>query len=339
MKRGRIAIQLFGHLRSFQKTFDCFHKHIILPNLNNGWEVDVFLHTWDETDHSTVTWHNENGERRGRDITKDVLTFIDTKYSPKGFLIEKQLETEKTIIIEKIAGAPRAYNGIVNIAYTQYKVNELRKNYGKLHGIEYDHVIVTRPDILFHQAFDIKRFLGVYNHYNWNVPKNGLFFGYNLFSRGEVEDQNLLGGIDLIFFGNSQSIDKAVSYYTKFEDNSVNSKVLSEDFYCLETFWFKHWIDVGLEPIRLKYFQFSSFNIIRNEEEYEKAMGTAKEHAESIRLIKVNNVNNFDQNIVFEPTNNNPIRPAKKKDKILKIATCWIPVKKIRKKLRNKFGG
>jgi hypothetical protein len=294
----RVAIQLFGHLRSFKKTFDSFYQNIILPNQNAGYELDVFMHTWDETDHSTITWHNQAGERRGREVTEEIIDFIKKKYTPRKLLIEKQVDAEEFIIKEKILGAPRAYKGVVNVAYTKYMSTRLRREYEKECGISYDYVILTRPDILFHQPFAIDGFLLVYGHYGWPVPENGLFFGYNFFSRGDVEEPRLLGGIDIIFFGRPTAIDKATSFYELVENGTVTTQEVEADFYCFEVFWYRYWISQGLEPIRIKYIQFSSFNIIRNEEEYTNAISGNQQAKNYIHSLKINQANGYDQNFI-----------------------------------------
>jgi len=294
----RAAIQLFGHLRSFRKTFDSFFKHIILPNQKAGYEVDVFMHTWDETDHSTITWHNQAGEQRGREVDESAIDFIKKNYKPKKLSIEKQVEAEEFIITEKILGVPRAYKGVVNVAYTKYRSSRLRREYENERGITYDYVILTRPDILFHQPFDIDRFLLVYKYYGWPAPENGLFFGYNFFSRGEAEEERLLGGIDIIFFGGPAAIDKATSFYALVKNGKITPQEVGADFYCFEVFWYRYWISQGLAPVRIKYIQFSSFNIIRNEEEYSSALAGNHQAQKNIHSLKINVVNGYDQNAI-----------------------------------------
>lgn len=295
----RIAIQLFGHLRSFRKTYQGFYENIILPNEKAGYKIDIFLHTWNETDHSTITWHNQNGELRGKEIDDEVIEFIEKNYKPKKYMIEPQVAADDYIITEKIAGVPRAYKGVVNVSYTKYMANKLRLDYEKEHKIKYDYVIVTRPDILFHKPFDIDKLLYVYKNYGWEPPGNGLFFGYNLFSRGDVEDKHLLGGIDIIFFAKPENITKATSFYELVKNNKITPPEVGKDFYCFEIFWYNYWLSQGLEPIRVKYFQFSAFNIIRNEEEYNLAQNRFQEEELKIKNIKVNSFNNCDENVKF----------------------------------------
>ena len=49
----KIAVQIFGHLRTFKECFPFLKK-----NLLDKYDCDVFMHTWDTIDHSTKTWHN-----------------------------------------------------------------------------------------------------------------------------------------------------------------------------------------------------------------------------------------------------------------------------------------
>lgn len=42
----KLAIHLYGHLRTFQRTKDNFYKNLIEPNKKN-YEIDIFIHTYD----------------------------------------------------------------------------------------------------------------------------------------------------------------------------------------------------------------------------------------------------------------------------------------------------
>ena len=57
-----IAIQLFGHLRTFEQASSSFLQNVVEVNKADGHDVDIFIHTWDELDHSTVNYRNPNGE-------------------------------------------------------------------------------------------------------------------------------------------------------------------------------------------------------------------------------------------------------------------------------------
>lgn len=319
MSDKNIAVQLFGHLRSYKRTYKSFLKNIVEANIKNGYNIDIFIHTWNETDHSSITWHNWNGEKRGVIVNDTTLKQIKKIYNPKKILVSKQIELQDSIITEKIGKVPRAYKGVVNVAYTKYMSSELRKEYSKENNIKYDYIIVTRPDILFHSSFVIDDFLRIYQVYNWQIPQNGIFYGHNHFARGLVEDKYMIGGSDIIFFGSEYSIDKATNLYLKIKNNALDIDKIKNNFYCFEYFWYKHWLSQGLEPIKLKYFQFSDYNIIRNESEYESALKNSQNKKEEIYNLKVSSLDSRDNNDIYHINNKDKLSIREKIFSIKKI--------------------
>ena len=53
MDKKRLAIQFFGHTRTYKKTYESFLKNIVEPNLKDGWQIDIFIHTWDMSSSSS----------------------------------------------------------------------------------------------------------------------------------------------------------------------------------------------------------------------------------------------------------------------------------------------
>jgi hypothetical protein len=112
---------------------------------------------------------------------------------------------------------------------------------------------------------------------------------------------------------------------------------IAQDFYCFEIFWYDFWLRKGLEPIRLKYFQFSDYNIIRNEKDYGIATQNAKQKQAEVDGIKINLVNNANENIVFNLPNEQehtkaPVRSVqllKIKRELLKIFPYFLVKQKI----------
>lgn len=43
----RLAIHLYGHPRTYQRTRESFFRNIIESNKADGWEIDIFFHFWD----------------------------------------------------------------------------------------------------------------------------------------------------------------------------------------------------------------------------------------------------------------------------------------------------
>jgi hypothetical protein len=264
----RIAIQLFGHLRSFRMTYKSLIKNIVETNKQDGYDIDIFIHTWTETDHSDITWHNPNGKKRGVAMTENIKNEIYTFYKPKKILIEKQLETDDFIVHGKVR-KEFLYKIILNLAYTVYKSSELRRAYKDETGIVYDYVIVTRPDILFYKPFRLNSFLSVYEKYNMEVPKNALFVPYCFHNKeyndnkDVVYDRQFIIDTDLLFFAQEFVIDKATNIYSKL--NGKNSSIL-KDFYCNGFLWYHNWLDEQIEPIRLEYNERICFDIKRTNE-------------------------------------------------------------------------
>lgn len=264
----KIAIQLFGHLRTFEFTFETFKKNVLEPNIEDGYEIDIFIHTWNEIDHKTINYRNQNEKV----LTSEALPqkYIDKVYelyNPKKLLIEPQRDVDEYIISEKIGGFKRSIKGCLNMAYTLYKSSELRRNYALENKINYDFVIVTRPDIYFKKPFRIEGFLSVHKQLNLPAPvEKGLFYAFNPFGRGNgIEEPQMITGSDLIYFAHPENMDKATSLYENFDENiDVNN------FYCMEHWWAEYWKKQGLAPYPIKYRHVPEFEVIQNEEAKKK---------------------------------------------------------------------
>ena len=202
-----IAIQLFGHMRSFQKTYSSLQKHIIKVANRNGFDVDIFIHTWNEIEHTDIRHHYKMDiKNKGKPLLQKHIDFINSNYKPKSILIEKQLSlTEQEQIIAKKHNITDKISK--NMAYTFYKVNELRKDYEKKKNIKYDFVIITRPDIIFFEDFN---FDFVY-YFSKEDLNNTLFYTDAL--RYDIKDYNknqneFICGVDLFIISGIKSINK-----------------------------------------------------------------------------------------------------------------------------------
>lgn len=61
-QQKHIAIQLFGHLRTYEKLAPYFIKNVVNENALDGYKIDIFIHTWDELDHNTINKINKLDE-------------------------------------------------------------------------------------------------------------------------------------------------------------------------------------------------------------------------------------------------------------------------------------
>lgn len=149
----KIAVLLYGHLRDYELCASSLKKYLL-----NRFDCDVFMHTWDETDSSTFSWHSQRTQvRTVDDITIETLKGF---YSPKKLVIEHQQKYGNEEIIESpYLGYKFSTANIHWLFYTMNKANELRKEYEKESGINYDFVLVTRPDVEMKRALDIDKIL------------------------------------------------------------------------------------------------------------------------------------------------------------------------------------
>ena len=248
----RLAIQFSGHLRTFDKTFSSFRKNLILPNQNSGYEIDVFMHVWDELECSEWRWHNRKApELRGKKLTQTQIDFVKENYKPAAVEITPQLKTDDTTTFPQFTGGEKKYAAMLNACFTKFRVNEIRKEYQQKHNLKYDYVLNTRADILYRKPFAIDDILAPYTT-GWlapfDSPGNKLF--YSGYHRGlPVRDERLLAASDIIYFGVPDVMDKVSSIYP-----TLDKKELAKNFLCSEHYQIiyttrKH----GITPIQTRY--------------------------------------------------------------------------------------
>lgn len=243
----RMAIQLFGHMRTFKEAAPYFFVNLVQPNIRDGYEVDIFIHTWSELDHGTINYRNSEG--RHLDPTKVDMMEVKSIYSPKVLLIEDQLNFSDEIIMEQDPGCKRSVNGIYNNSYTNYRVGDLRRIYEEAMDIKYDWVIQTRPDILFKAPMEIDSFFFEIHRWGIKLPENSFYYGHNMFGRFGVSDlKYTASGTDLIFFARPDCMDKATSLFVEF-NNFFDRK----NFSCMEMMWARFWLKQELLPMPIDY--------------------------------------------------------------------------------------
>jgi hypothetical protein len=251
----RIAIQFFGHLRTFEKTHKSFFKNVVASNIKDGYEVDLFIHTWTEKDHSTISHRNPNGEEyRGSKLSDKDVELVQKIYNPKKILYENQLGCEDNTFIEKLYKTKKSYKGVLNTVYTKYKSSFIRNEYEKNVDVKYDWVIVTRPDIEFFTPFRVDEILDDYYRLGHKIPENGVFYATKIFARAKINDLKFIGGSDLVYFGKPENIDKATNLYQAWKNNNNCEKLYDgENFFSFEYWFINYWIKQGLLPIAINY--------------------------------------------------------------------------------------
>lgn len=260
-EKYRIAICLFGHLRTFHKTFESFSKHLIAPNQLDGYEIDIFIHTWDEVDHSTTNASTDKGVSINKSYhINDSIEDVKSIYNPALLSIEPQREIEDFIIYEKTGNSRRSVKGCLNLAYTIFRSNQLRETFSKKHKKIYEWVIMTRPDIIFFKDFRINAMFETFKKNNFNIPHKGLYYASGPFGwQNQIEDDRFISACDLIFFARPEVITIAASLYEDFENN-----IDYNDFYSMEIWWFKFWKKKALDTRKINYNYPEDCNTLRH---------------------------------------------------------------------------
>lgn len=140
----KTAVCISGHLRTFEKTYKSFKTNII-DQLQN---VDVFIHTWDSLGYSQVKgdapFINEK--------TNNYLEKINELYNPKKILIEnfKEINGDRF----RSRSLEKNPSNSLNMFYSIYMTNKLKKDFEKENNIKYNMCIRTRGDILYQAPFN-----------------------------------------------------------------------------------------------------------------------------------------------------------------------------------------
>lgn len=193
----RIAIQFFGHLRTFDRCYPLLKKHLL-----NKYDCDLFMHTWDVYNHNTATWHT-NFKNVNKQVNKEkILTKLGIK--PEQIHIEHQgiYSTGKYIA----RGREWSLQGLMSMYHSMKAANELREKYQKKHNIKYDFVVCIRPDILLEEDLNLDRFI--------NDEQN--IDGDNFYIPGRVPNRDLYGFncmevVDLLFFAKPEAMTQFCS--------------------------------------------------------------------------------------------------------------------------------
>ncbi|WP_086253873.1 hypothetical protein [Campylobacter sp. P091] len=188
MTQKRLAIQFFGHTRTYKDTCESFFKHIVEPNLKDGWEIDIFIHTWDMSSSSDRSWHNEKDLFDINPLNQNDIDDIKRVYKPKKLLVEHLQEG--------------AHGG----GESKKRGNRLRESYEKENSIKYDYILYTRLDILFATPLNISKYIDLYTmHFEmkpYGLPEKHCFCPFNPFVRMPIIDIRYINEGDIVYFTN-----------------------------------------------------------------------------------------------------------------------------------------
>ena len=240
MKKKRVAILLHGLLRSWK---ECSTVYSYWPELYPDLEFDFYLCSWEK--------HNQLPIEKGQQEE-----FIDNKFLKfKNYKLYKQEESIK------LPGQPghmvHYYQGILSQRIDGFKglfiypFLFLKQQVCRLmmdEGIEYDGVLITRPDMFVHKEFLDHFYRSVMNEKNTGY-KN-LELGDNILynpSGSNFKLGSLFCDSDTIWYGNQKAIEKA--WKDCFHDPFVYCKVKPQGLHRFQATYL-NWKRIYNFPIR-----------------------------------------------------------------------------------------
>lgn len=177
----KLAVVLFGHLRTYDQTCSSLHKYLVGP-----YDADVYIHTWSSLERTTESY---NGQDEFLCSQTTQLAEIKLAYPNSVVAIEEPLkDTDELDYYKKrsILGLKSMFHsigtGIQLVLQSQ---------------IDYDLVLVTRPDILLKCEIDLESVKQELEKYPYN---NYMYAGY--FISPKRDDARLLkrwGASDCLF--------------------------------------------------------------------------------------------------------------------------------------------
>jgi len=219
IEKRRVAILFFGLTRSLKNVYENLKENIFNELTNNGYEYDIFIHTYSLENPYINQWSGEKVENYDNQSYKIL--------NPKYYIIEKQSEIEKKININAYCSRLGDWKGCANTPemkkylvrnmvlalHSKMMITELFRQ----HKNEYNYVIITRPDQMLHSKINTKVFSQL-NDNNIIIPYEHSYYGYN--DRLCISTPNIA-----IKYGSAL---KVLKIYSKL--GSIVSEVFMKDF-------------------------------------------------------------------------------------------------------------
>ncbi|RTZ14648.1 hypothetical protein EJ063_15135 [Vibrio aquaticus] len=198
----KVAVQLFGHLRSYLSTQPYLSSHLL-----DSYDCDIFIHTWDELEHKDPTWYKSEHLVEDNSVIFDAVKDL---YKPKGISIEKNSMIKEEGFFNKDI----TLRGLKAMLYSQYRVSQLREEYQKSKSIQYDLVITLRPDVLLLAELDLSRYVQEMSYSN----KASIHFSNGMHAHTEGSKKIITPlAIDLFFIAKPDTTSLICSSFLGFE--------------------------------------------------------------------------------------------------------------------------
>ena len=139
---------------------------------------------------------------------------IGALYAPQALEIESQGFLDEDGYFGTSDTTRISLLGLRYMAYGQYRVTQLREAYAESAGVEYDYVVMLRPDILLYVALDFRCFEKEFDYY----PRSSVHLCLKT-SMQRLEDRflGLPRQADCFFFASAEVMSEIGRLYLEFE--------------------------------------------------------------------------------------------------------------------------
>lgn len=277
----RLAIQLFGYLRSFKQCYESFFENVVKPFENAGFEVDIFMHSWDFVEGVKVSWSNENAiEATNKPEKTPSKEDLKALYRLKDIAITaqpKHKDSDKFVTMRY--ELDYAFSSILGSYCSVYSVNALRLAYEKQHNLHYDLILCTRADLFFHRPFSL--------HFLGENTKNKLFGYYGIMESEQA-------GLDQFYLSTPCVINALASLYLSLDYENLQKANLYNPEGIMQNFLVKNGIEILClndknPPFKIK--RSKDYEAFRKISQNDNAVFIAQNELE--RLRKLEHFNEF----------------------------------------------
>lgn len=248
----KVAVQFFGHLRTFEKCADSVKRHLI-----NLYDCDVFMHTWDETEHRTKTWRAE--KEKIDSVDDKTIEKLKLLYNLKNIVVEKQDVTSDVdfIACQHNQGCLQiSSKGMRFMLYSQNRVNSIRQEYQKKHNVKYDYIIFIRPDIKLKSDFILDN-IDEELKFQEDIP-----IRYCACNISKFNEFPIIGNCasDIIFLGRPEDVDKSMDVLMR-----IDFKKHKDNMWNPETLFNQELAKAGIYSNFINYFYGRDWTIVRSQ--------------------------------------------------------------------------
>jgi len=155
----KIALLITGTIRNYKENYITWKKYLL-----DKYFVDIFFHTY-----NIIGYHNDIHKNCFSDSLFNEIELLKiikpTKYKIDNF-DDKLKEFKDSVISQCLTSGSPKPEFIKSQLYSIYIANQLKLEYEKINGSEYDLVIKIRFDTIFYSSFDISDIIKVYSSDN-----------------------------------------------------------------------------------------------------------------------------------------------------------------------------